>query len=108
MDSIAYFIVPRSFSFLEIYPWLSILVRIASPLIDLRIFEPHKFSAVFLRVLELWFDCIVNCLSSAVIDMHLHPPMSFTAESFSLCLSWLRSPSPPMIAILIGKLFSIF
>ena len=35
-----------------------------------------------------------NGLASIVIDIHEHPPTSFTAETFSPCLSWLRSPSP--------------
>ena len=35
-----------------------------------------------------------NGLASIFIDMHEHTPTSFTAETFSSCLSWLRSPSP--------------
>ena len=40
------------------------------------------------------------CLASIVIDMHEHPPTSFTAETFSSYLSWLRSPSPPHVIVL--------
>ena len=40
-----------------------------------------------------------NGLTSIVLDIHvhLHPPTSFTAETLSSCLSWLRSPSPPHV-----------
>ena len=73
-----------------------ILVRIASPLIDLRIIEPHKLCGMLFCILESWFDALSNGFASIIIDMHVHPPTSFTAETFSSCLSWLHSPSPPM------------
>ena len=75
-----------------------ILVCIASLLIDLRTFKPHKLCGMLLCILESWFAVLFNGLASIVIDMHVHPTTSFTAETFSSCLSWLRSPSPPMLS----------
>ena len=38
-----------------------------------------------------------NGLASIVIDMHERLPTSFTAETFSSCISWWHSPSPPYV-----------
>ena len=50
------------------------------------------------------FDWIVQWSHTSIVMhilIHVHPSTSFTAETFSLCLSRLRAPFSPILIVLI-------